>query len=255
MPAGAAALDAWVDAFWSFEGQGGPHRVLPDGCMDLLFELDSGRLRLVGPMTRAELVHVGAAQRLFGVRFRPGRAARFLALAADELADCDVLAQDVLGAPARRLADAVASASSDAARVQVLAEFIRDPTQRRSALDLRLERALGVLQQRAGAVPIAQVVTAAGVGERQLERLFRQRVGLRPKLLGRILRLQRTLELAANTGARQVELAASAGYADQAHLVREFRALCGVSPGDLQRERDVGFVQAQGGPDAACCPP
>jgi AraC-like DNA-binding protein len=239
IPAGRGPIEAWVDAFWSSEGRGEPHRVLPDGCMDLLFELDTGGLRLIGPMTRAEVVPVRAHARLFGVRFKPGRAGLLLDPAADELADCDIPAADLLGARARQLADAVCSAPSHPARAHVAAAFIVDPAARRRAPDARVERAVKLMAQSQGRVEIARVALLACVGERQLERLFRERVGLRPKLLARILRMQHTWRLAAGGPIRQAELAALGGYADEPHLVREFRRLCGATLAQIRREREL----------------
>jgi AraC-like DNA-binding protein len=69
-------------------------------------------------------------------------------------------------------------------------------------------------------------------------------VGLRPKLLLRILRLQKAVELAESRRATQAHIALGAGYADESHMVREFRALAGVTPRELRAERHVGFVQA-----------
>jgi len=245
-PVGAAAphVAAWVDAYWSFTGAGQTHRILPDGCMDWLFELDTGRVHVIGAMTTAELVHVSTGTRLFGVRFRPGRATRLIGPCAHELADRDVPVEDVLGPALNRLTDAVCAAADDAARVRTLVAFMSDPAQLRSAHDARVERAADSLIKTAGAVPIATVARAAGLGERQLERLFRERIGLRPKLFGRIMRMQHTLGLAQRVPASQAELAASGGYADEPHLVREFQALCRATPGQLFGERDVGFVQA-----------
>jgi hypothetical protein len=66
------ALSAVVDAFWVHEGRGSSIRILPDGCMDFWFDLDSAEARVIGAMTEAALVHVPARARRFGVRFGCG---------------------------------------------------------------------------------------------------------------------------------------------------------------------------------------
>jgi len=81
----------------------------------------------------------------------------------------------------------------------------------------------------------------AGPGRPQLERLFRERVGVTPKVYARLLRFEASLSLA-RRGARWAEVAAGAGFADQSHLVREYRALAGTSPSLLATEwRTSGF--------------
>jgi AraC-like DNA-binding protein len=69
----------------------------------------------------------------------------------------------------------------------------------------------------------------SGVGERQWERLFEERTGIRPKLLERIGRFRRALALS-REGLARVDIAQRCNYADQAHLVRDFRHFTGASP-------------------------
>lgn len=77
---------------------------------------------------------------------------------------------------------------------------------------------------------VAAVAGAVGLGERQLHRRSLDAFGYGPRTLGRILRLQRALALT-RRGLAQAEVAAAAGYADQAHYTREVRALAGTTPG------------------------
>ena len=71
-----------------------------------------------------------------------------------------------------------------------------------------------------------------GVGRRALERMFREEVGLSPKLFVRIERLQRVLASLEHAApdARWAELALRHGYFDQSHLIRDFRLLAGTTP-------------------------
>jgi len=83
---------------------------------------------------------------------------------------------------------------------------------------------------------VADLPALIGLGERQLRRRFQVAVGYEPKRLARILRLQRLLALAERTPpgrGRLAALALAAGYADQAHLVRECVELAGLTPGAL----------------------
>ena len=94
-----------------------------------------------------------------------------------------------------------------------------------------------------GAAPVAEVAAQAAIGERQLERLFDERIGVPPKLFARIARLRYARELESG-GERHAALALRAGYADQAHFVRECRTLFGITPTNMARELGVGFVQS-----------
>jgi transcriptional regulator GlxA family with amidase domain len=83
-----------------------------------------------------------------------------------------------------------------------------------------------------GAVRVADLARAAGVGERHLRRGFAAAVGYGPRTLTRVARLQRLLAMAAD-GGPVARLAASAGYADGPHLARETAALAGRTPAQL----------------------
>ena len=101
----SAALGSHVEAYWSIDGATGApaHRVLPDGCIDLLFDGAAGA-RVIGPMTRAIVAPpVGPRATLFGVRFHPGQAAPFLGVAARDLRDRTIAIQDVWGSMGRAL--------------------------------------------------------------------------------------------------------------------------------------------------------
>jgi AraC-like DNA-binding protein len=235
-------IAASVDAFWSFEFGDAPHRVLPDGCMDIIFNLSAGRATVVGTMSRAEVIVAPAGARAFGVRFRPGRATLFVDGAAAELCDARAPLDSFLGSGAKLLEERVFGARTDEERALAVAEFVGDPRSRVRPTDARVERAALLLGS--GRVSsVSGVALEVGVSERQLERLFAERVGVRPKLFARVLRMQRAARLLSRRRISGADLSAMAGYADEAHLSREFRELCGAAPSELAR--DVGFIQVR----------
>jgi AraC-like DNA-binding protein len=83
---------------------------------------------------------------------------------------------------------------------------------------------------------VGPAVAATGYSHRRVVALFREAVGLGPKLFCRVRRFQRVLEaLRTHPATGWAELALAAGYSDQAHLVREFRAFSGLTPGAHRR--------------------
>jgi AraC-like DNA-binding protein len=230
----AHVVASCVDAFWFYDGIGVPHRVLPDGCMDIVFDLATGRTRAVGAMSRADTVCVAEGERLFGVRFRPGRAALFFDVKAGELLDLGAPLDAVLGPRAALLAERVAEARTDDARALAVAELVCDRGARVRAIDARVDRAATLLERSRGLATIPAVASAVSVSTRQLERLFDDRVGVGPKVFARVLKMQTAVRLLEQRHTPGAHIAALAGYADQPHLVRELRALCGVSPSALR---------------------
>ncbi len=226
-------IDASVDAFWSVESTGAPYRVLPDGCMDVIFDLSSGRATVVGAMTEAIVVRSPPGRHIFGVRFRPGRASLFLDMVAADVRDARVPVDLVLGRSASALVDQVLGARTDLQRANAVAAFVSEPRSRIRANDARVDRATRMIETLRGCVSIASVAKAIGLGERQLERVFHERVGIRPKFFARVLRMQEARRMLERTPLSRAALATEAGYTDEAHLLRDFRALCGAAPSKL----------------------
>jgi AraC-like DNA-binding protein len=216
-----------------------PLRVLPDGCLDLIWL--AGRLVVAGPDTTAQLSVGPPGARYVGLRFGPGLGPVVLGVPAHELRDRQVDLADLWpAARVRRLTGRVAGAAGerrlDAAATSyaagagtVLEEIAAD---RLSRVDPPDPRIAGVVSRLQAGARIADTADAVGLGARGLHRLSRAAFGYGPKTLARILRLNRALDLA-RTGVPFATVAASAGYADQAHLSRDVRALAGVPLGVL----------------------
>ncbi|MGW0700747.1 DUF6597 domain-containing transcriptional factor [Streptomyces sp. NPDC002867] len=213
-------LDGAVVWTRTVHGHDGPvHPVLPDGCMDLLWNGD--RLLVAGPDTAAHTPDGGAGALWAGLRFAPGAAPAFLGVPAHELRDRRVALADLWGtAQARRLAERVGDAACPAAGLEAvaLARAAQAPPP-----DPLLARVVGHLD--AGGT-VAAVAEAAGLGARQLHRRSLDAFGYGPKTLARILRLQRALTLV-RVGVPYADAALAAGCADQAHLGPLFRILPG----------------------------
>lgn len=88
-----------------------------------------------------------------------------------------------------------------------------------------------------GAITVAQLCAELGCSRRHLSARFGDEVGLGPKAVARILRFRRATTLLGR-GTALAEVAAASGFADQAHLTREFRAMAGVTPGAFPKLQD-----------------
>ncbi|HUJ62176.1 MAG TPA: AraC family transcriptional regulator [Kofleriaceae bacterium] len=231
------ALREHVACYWSLAAdEPFEHRVLPDGCMDLLFDLRGGA-ELVGAMTRALAVTQPRRSRVFGVRFRPGEAFALIGVPAGDARDRVIALGDAWGRSGAVLGDVVAAAPDDAARVVALERALAGAIARPA--DRRVRRAVAQLIA-APATRIAAIAGELGLGERQLERAFELRVGIGPKQLARVARLQAIARRLAVGPAAWARWAGELGYADQAHLAREVRALAGVTPSALATEAARG---------------
>src|SRR5699024_8643387 len=100
-----------------------------------------------------------------------------------------------------------------------------------------LANAAADLAEQGAAGTVAELAARVGVGERQLQRICRRRIGLSPKWLLQRRRLQ---DAAARLGEADppalADLATELGYADQAHFTRDFTTVVGRPPGRFARE-------------------
>lgn len=243
-------LDRFLECFWFLQGEGAPEgrpvqRIVPDGCPELIVHLGDPFQRitpgarperqepsfLVGQMTRCLLVRPGAHVDTFGVRFRPGGLAAFLAAPADELTDRFTPLPALWGRAALRLEERLGEASGDEERVRVAERFFLGLLAAGRASDPGLRAVVGEILDRRGQVELARLSGAAGLSERQLERRFRAAVGVAPKVLCRMVRFQEVLRRLEDQGPPSwVEVALDCGYFDQSHLIRDFRAFTGAAP-------------------------
>jgi AraC-like DNA-binding protein len=101
-----------------------------------------------------------------------------------------------------------------------------------SGLSGRVAWAFGRIVASGGAVRVEAIAARLEWSRKHLAARFREEVGLSPKTIARIARFNRVQAMAAAGGADGwADIAAACGYADQAHLVREFSALAGTTPG------------------------
>ena len=208
---------------WTVTSDGTAGRVVPDGCMDLLWMGD--RLVVAGPDTTAFLSVVPAGAVVAGVRFAPGSAPGVLGLPAHAVRDQRV-PLDAVWDPAtvRALEERVAAAPARARALEGIVAGLGVP---------RPDTLLAEVVRRADRdEAVGTIAAAVGLSARQLHRRSLDAFGYGPKLLARVLRLQRALDLA-REGTALATVAARHGYADQAHLARDVRDLAGTTLGGL----------------------
>ncbi|WP_406044338.1 helix-turn-helix domain-containing protein [Micromonospora sp. NBC_00898] len=225
-----AAVGVRGAVLWSSVAEGGaPTRVLPDGCLDLLWSSRAGLL-VAGPDRTAHLSTSAPGERWVGLRLPPGTGPAVLGVPADDLRDLRVPLVDLWGRSAAELADRMSDPGSDpggAARIAAALEAVAVARLRAAGGPDPL--AARVAARLAAGAPVAATAAEVGLGGQALRRRCQPLFGYGPKTLARILRMRRAVALA-RAGTPLAEVAARAGYADQAHLTREVRELAGVPP-------------------------
>src|SRR4051794_14909546 len=205
---------AWQDAASAARER----RILPDGCLDIIWQ--DGRVFVAGPDTTAQVGCSAPGSRMFALRFGAGTGPGVLGVPASELVDrqvpLDALWPAASVRPLSEAADPLAALVAAARRRWVEP----DPS------------VVGLFRLARAGRPVASIAAQCGLSSRQLQRRSNAAYGYGPKVLERIFRMQRAVWLA-RRGSPFASVSAEAGYADQAHLAREVRAMAGVPLGVL----------------------
>jgi AraC-like DNA-binding protein len=217
-------------------------RVVPDTHPHLIVHRwKDGATRTAFVGARSGFVDVTQGERAFtvGLRLRPGTLAAVLGASAWELRDRSVSLNDArhVGVATRRAAVATCEGlravddEADAACIELrLLQWLRaveplaEVSWQAQAFARRLRGA-----RRVASFSVRGVADSLGVSERALRERCREGIGLRPKEAHRIARLHDALARSIR-GARDAESAIAAGFADQAHFIRDARALIGTTP-------------------------
>ena len=203
--------------------------VFPDGCSDIIFEepaRDYGGLAIVGTMTRAQAFDIPSGHSTFGVRFRPGMAARLLRVPGSVAVDQSIPLADAWKAAAvRDLLEQLARSRSPRDTIARFEASLAEP----APLD-PVEKSLAWLAECGGQVSMDALAGAASLSPRQFRRVCLERTGLSPKHLARVLRFRQAAKYASGRQRDWADVAIASGYYDQAHLINEFKELAGVSP-------------------------
>jgi AraC-like DNA-binding protein len=236
-------LAAFIECFWTGDVvEDFSARVVPDGCADIIFFTRKGELidtQVVGVMTRPHVVPLTAGTSLLGVRFHPGMAGACLRCDIQALNDRSVPIQSVCGSAGNDLVRRVCGHSSVEPRIAALEGWLTGlPT------ITQVQKAIGELVGRKGQLSVDGFAAVAGISERQLRRTCLKNSGLAPKQLACILRFRHAIARLRNGESDMANLALDCGYYDQAHMIRDFRDLAGISPVRcLRQHSDDRFVQ------------
>lgn len=262
----APDLQPWVECYWFRRGFAVPRapvraRILPDGCMDFIFNLGdpfpAGRpgastpypAFTMGAMRGATIVELAGRIDMVGIRFRPGGVLPFLDIPANRLTD-EAVALNCCHAPRHVAAtlEQLAETSDAASRVRVLDDLLRSVRRPRLPSPGVL-RALALIRSTQGRVRVTELAVEAGMSPRHLQRGFAAIVGLTPATALRVARFRRlTALLGRPRSGNLARLAHECGYFDQPHMIRDFQDLAGLTPTAWLRERSRDVASVQDGP-------
>ncbi len=239
-----------IKCFWSLEygrneDGGSPEPVVPDGCVEIVFNL-ADRFRryhsngefetqpsslVAGQIERTILIQPTGEVRLFGIRFKPTGAIPFFDLEMNSLANRIEALESLWGTSVHEIEERMWHSTKFDTQIAVAEEALLQRMRKRVSIDPVLNGTVASISALNGSRTVRDLAREVGVSERGLERKFNRYVGLSPKAFSRIVRFQAVLRAIESDDKPDIlDTAHHFGYYDQSHLIRDFRQYSGMSP-------------------------
>jgi AraC-like DNA-binding protein len=247
-------LERFVESLWSHTapdelpaGPGGMHRVLPDPALSLAFSCrreKGGRpvdpsVVIIGPKHRPHIFAFQPGRELAAVRVKLEWSFALLGLEPGDHGDAE---RDLEGVHPRLLAELLEPLAETRTADQAASLLAHLLARRAGRLEARgaspASRALELVRRSTGTVSVDRAAERLGVPLRTLHRAVHREAGISLKRFARVTRLLAAITRADRcAGPPWAAIATDSGFCDQSHLVRECRAIAGLTPGEVHHER------------------
>ncbi|HXF60204.1 MAG TPA: helix-turn-helix domain-containing protein [Caldilineaceae bacterium] len=220
---------------WDLRDQEPYHQTnIPHPCINLVIE--HGQSSVYGVNTGLSSRTLQGRGRVFGVKFRPGAFYPFAKTPVCRLNDRTFPLEAFFNVESRALEQAVLSPDDPARMIQRMEEFLRGHLPARDEAVAEINRMVDAIMGNREITKVDDVAQQFAVSKRTLQRLFSRYVGVSPKWVIKRYRLHEAADrLAAGATVEWAKLAVSLGYFDQAHFIKDFKAMVGTTPADYAR--------------------
>ena len=243
-------LDALIKCYWTLqipaEFNSEKQRVIPDGCMELIFILGDDvkryisendfiiqpRAIIVGQITEPFIIQPVGYVHCFAVRFYPYSVSNFIKIPLKKLENKETPIADIFGqSTADELERKIIYAADTQQRMEIMESFLLNKLQEEATIDQIVQSTVETLLATSGSSPIKTLLHGDLSKRRQLERKFLKQIGMSPKQLGKVIRLQTALKLLLNRKTETfTKIAYESEYYDQNHFIKDFKEFTGITP-------------------------
>ncbi|MEO0565280.1 MAG: helix-turn-helix domain-containing protein [Chloroflexota bacterium] len=243
-------LASLVKCYWTLEVPAAEarqrQRIIPDGCLEMAFIFGEDikrytsddkfvlqpRAMVLGQITEPFYIEPTGYVNCFATRFYPYGLANFISTPIRELADKDTPLADLFDeTSATNLHQNMRAADDAAARIDIVEAFLFEKLKDPVAIDHIVKTTIDMMFSTGGNVSIKDMLKHDRAKRRQLERKFTAQVGISPKQLCRVIRLQAALNIMLHQPSESLsQVAYSSDYYDQAHFTKDFKGFTGMTP-------------------------
>ena len=220
---------------WDLRGQK-PYvaETLPHPSVCLVFE--RGESRIIGVVTGKFTRRLEGPGRVFGIKFKPGAFYPFVQSPVSEYTDRVIDMADVFGAETKTLREAILSSTEQVEMIEHAESFLRRRFPEPDGTVALINRIVDRIIADRDITRVDHVVSHFNLSKRTLQRIFHAYVGVSPKWVIRRYRLHEATEKMAAEVLDWPRLALDLGYFDQAHFIKDFKAIVGQSPTEYTRK-------------------
>jgi AraC-like DNA-binding protein len=246
-------LSSLVKCYWTLEVSAETNaqrqRIVPDGCIEMIIILGDDikrytsenefiiqpRAIVVGQITEPFIIEPTGHVHCFAARFYPFGFANFVTAPIKNLANKETPIEQLFGEePAKELEQKIIQASDTKERIGIIESFLLNKLNDKATIDSIVKSTIDTFLLTKGSAPINAMLNEDSAKRRQLERKFLKQVGLSPKQLGKVIRLQAALKMMLNQKNESLtQIAYDNEYYDLAHFNRDFKEFTGINPKDF----------------------
>ena len=242
-------LSAFVKFYWTLEVPYDPknerQKIIPDGCIEMTFNFEDKIKRylsendfiihpnsmVMGQRTKSYYIEPLGNVNSFAICFYPYGFANFVSTPLEDLVDVETPIENLFGeTPTKELEQKLFKAANTQERIKIIEAFLLNKLKQNSTIDNLVKTTVDTLLATKGSNSINEILKDNLTKRRQLERNFKKQIGISPKQLGKVLRLQTALKMLLNNHKNLTNIAYESEYFDQAHFIKDFREFIGTTP-------------------------
>jgi AraC-like DNA-binding protein len=254
-------LGSLIKCYWTLEVpvEVSTHRqrIIPDGCLEMAFILGDDikrytsddtfiiqpRFMLLGQITEPFFIEPTGYVNCFAVRFYPHGFANFVLAPIKALANKETPLTLLFGEEtAEALGQKITQAEDTEARIKIIENFIFTRLIDQASIDNIVKATIDAMFLTSGNTSIKETLKNDPSKRRQLERKFVQQIGISPKRLCKVIRLQTALKMMLNQQSESLaEIAYHSDYYDQAHFIKDFKEFTGITPKEFFEDESMAL--------------
>jgi AraC-like DNA-binding protein len=249
-------LATLIKCYWTLESpkEETPQKqsIVPDGCMEMIFHygdlykqytekgssIIQPRCFVIGQLTRPLEIEPTGETGVFSVRFHPYGFLPFATIPIKEMENTAVSLEKLFGKDGQKIEQQVLNADSTSEKIKHIEAFLINRLTDIETVDRIVKSTVETILTANGQLSIDDLSKQTNINRRQLERKFSSTIGLSPKKLSKTIRLQATLKILLNKKFTSLTtLAYQHEYYDQAHFIKDFKELTGLTPKEFYRDK------------------